>query len=341
MTGTKILLTIAVIGLLLLSACCAVGQSSSARESITAAMATATLYTLAEQPSIDTPIPLTETLLPTALATELMPEGPSLGDTRTRPADGMVLVYVPAGEFKMGSMDYRDEYPVHTVVLDMYWIDETEVTNAQFAAFLNAQGNQAEGGVAWLDTRDSDCLIEQSGDGYWPKGGYADHPVVEVSWYGAAAYCRWAGGRLPTEAEWEFAARGMRGDVYPWGNDFECSRGNFDDETKLDSYVVPGGEGCDGYDRTAPVGSFPSGKSWVGALDLSGNVWEWVADWYSEDYYVNSPSEDPEGPSSGESRVLRGGAWFYNPSDARASNRFDFTPDVSYNFLGFRCAMGS
>ena len=114
-----------------------------------------------------------------------------------------------------------------------------------------------------------------------------------MTWYGAAAYCEWVGGRLPTEEEWEIAARGPTGPIYPWGNTFECSRGNFDDEITIDEYLVPGGEGCDGYPLTAPGGSFPSGVSWCGALDLSGNVWEWVADWYGEGPASDAPLDAP------------------------------------------------
>jgi serine/threonine-protein kinase len=227
---------------------------------------------------------------------------------------------------------------VHAVTLDEFWIDRYEVTNVQFAAFLNEEGNQTEGGATWLNLDGEDCLIEESGGVFQSRSGYADHPVIEVSWYGAAAYCEWAEARLPTEAEWEYAARGTEGRIYPWGDEFECSRGNFDDETLLDDDVVPGGEGCDGYERTASVGSFPDGASWCGALDMAGNVWEWVADWYDADYYNRSPSEDPTGPSSGDYRVLHGGSWYSILDGVRSANRVKYNPDETlYNF-GFRCA---
>ncbi len=263
------------------------------------------------------------------------------GDTWTRPADGMTMVYVSAGQFEMGSKDGdSDEQPAHTVTLDGFWIDRVEVTNAQFVAFLNVRGNQTEGGETWFDLEDEDCLIELVGGEYRPKEGYADHPVIEVSWYGAEAYCKWAGGRLPTEAEWEYAARGPEGYTYSWGDVFDCTKGNFDDETIINRYVVPGGEGCDGFDRTAPAGSFPGGASWCGALDMSGNVWEWVNDWYVSDYYNRSPGENPPGPESGTSKVLRGGSWDVNSEyDLRAANRYSSGSSISYSYVGFRCVV--
>ena len=139
---------------------------------------------------------------------------------------GMVLI--PAGEFTMGSEDSNadsDEAPEHTVYLDAYWIYKHEVTNAQYAEFMNDQGNQTEDGVTWLDSGEDDARIHQSSGDWIPDSGYGDHPVVEVSWYGAQAYCEWAGGRLPTEAEWEKAARGTDGRTYPWGEqDPNCNR---------------------------------------------------------------------------------------------------------------------
>jgi len=245
------------------------------------------------------------------------------GAPQTRPADSMVMVYVPGGTFQMGSSEgdsgaHDDEFPQHTVTLDDFWIDQTEVTNAQYVLCV------ADGGCDESAYADND---NYNGD---------DHPVVGVSWHDADAYCKWAGGRLPTEAEWEYTARGEEGYIYPWGGEFDCSRGNFDDETELDSYVVPGGEGCDGYVRTAPVGSFPTGKSWCDALDMAGNVYEWTADWYGD--YPSGAQTNPAGPAAGDYKVLRGGGWSRNWGSVRAAYRHYNPPSIRYNLLGFRCA---
>jgi formylglycine-generating enzyme required for sulfatase activity len=280
----------------------------------------------------DTPMPV-----PTRSPT---PDRPTEGAPWNQPADGMEMVYVPAGEFEMGSTGgASDEKPVHTVYLDAFWIDRTEVTNAQFAAFLNEQGNREEGGVTWLDLEDEDCLIERAGGEYRAAEGYAGHPAIEVTWYGAVAYCAWAGARLPTEAEWEKAARGTDGRVYPWGDEFNGSRLNFCDRNC--KYDWKDTEADDGYARTAPVGSYPAGASPYGALDMAGNVWEWVADWYDGDYYRNSPARNPQGPPTGDARVLRGGSWRYYGIFVRGAYRLWVNPDVAYNNLGFRCARGS
>ena len=262
-----------------------------------------------------------------------------MGDTRTRTTDGMVMVYVPAGQFEMGSDEGDlDERPVHTVALDAFWIDRTEVTNAQFAEFLNDQGNQSEGGAPWLELTDRDCLIERVGAGYWAKSGYEDHPVILVSWYGAAAYCKWAGGRLPTEAEWEYAARGPEGRAFPWGHEFEGTRLNSCDVNCSISWADKTVD--DGHARTAPAGSYPTGGSWCGAQDLAGNVLEWVADRYDGDYYRRSPAKNPSGPPSGPLRARRGGSWRGDAYKVRCANRtFDF-PDFATDDLGFRCTLG-
>ena len=287
------------------------------------------------------------TTVPTA-----MPPASRAATTQS-PTDGIVMVYVPAGKFEMGSSDdevdyalqlcneyrgdckrewFEDEQPVHTVVLDSFWIDQTEVTNGQFAAFLNARGNQEEGGATWLDLEHG--LIEKIGGEFRPKIGFADHPVVEVSWYGAAAYCEWAGGRLPTEAEWEYAARGPEGRVFPWGDTFDGTRLNYCDANC--GYDHADKTVDDGYARVAPVRSYPDGASWCGALDMAGNVWEWVADWYGA--YLSEWQMNPTGLSSGKGRVLRGCSWNCNPSFVRGAHHHSHSPVDTLHDVSFRCA---
>jgi len=268
---------------------------------------------------------------------------PVAGATRAWEKDGAVMVYVPAGEFTMGSSDadidailaecsdckrasFDDEYPQHTVYLSAFWIDQTEVTNAQYRKCVEA-------GTCRAPTTTT-CY---RGKPTYSETSKADHPVVCVSWYDAKTYCEWARKRLPTEAEWEKAARGTDGRRYPWGNEFDCQRGNFDDETEINSYTVPGGEGCDGYVTTAPVGSFRDGASPYGILDMAGNVWEWCQDWYDEDYYARSSQRDPQGANSGKHRVIRGGSWYNIEWFVRAAHRHGSDPDYRYSSLGFRC----
>jgi len=279
------------------------------------------------------PVP-TDTPAPTSTPTL------GLGSTITRERDGAVMVYVPGGTFQMGSTEgYSDEQPVHVVTLDSFWIDRYEVSNAQYADFLNAQGNQLEGGKTWLEIESDYCLIEQDGDTFRPKAGYDQHPVVEVSWYGAKAYCEWVGARLPTEAEWEYAARGLEASVYPWGDMFDCARGNFDDETELNDYVVLGGAGCDGYDRTAPVGSFETGKGWCGVYDMAGNVWEWTSSLYRD--YPYRADDGREDLAYSSARVLRGGGWSHRSYNVRSANRNVYFPTDRNLVLGFRCGGSS
>jgi len=224
---------------------------------------------------------------------------PSLGDTWTRPTDGVVMVYVPAGEFEMGSDDddvdyalqlcnayrgdcrrewFEDEQPVHTVVLDGFWIDRTEVTNAQYQQCVETEVCQAPTTCDW-------------GEPTYGDASKSDHPVVCVDWHGAQAYCEWMGARLPTEAEWEYAARGPEGRVFPWGDAFDGTRLNYCDTNCERDWADETVD--DGYAETAPVGSYPAGVSWCEALDMTGNVWEWVNDWYDGDYYDVSPDSNP------------------------------------------------
>jgi iron(II)-dependent oxidoreductase len=220
---------------------------------------------------------------------------------------GAPMVLVPAGEFLMGSDDSaeEDERPRHRVYLDAFYIDRYETTNVQYRRFIERTGHRAPR--------------------YWGDGSFNDasQPVVGVSWHDADAYCRWAGGRLPTEAEWEKAARGTTRQKYPWGGDWEAGRTNAN------------------ADKTSPVGSYPRGMSPYGADDMAGNVWEWVADWYDKTYYQRSSERNPKGPESGESKVLRGGAWDFNPIFLRVAARHFNSPVSRFTNIGFRCANGA
>lgn len=239
---------------------------------------------------------------------------PAAGTTRRRPADGMLMVYVPAGEFVMGSPETEgedQEHPQRRVYLDGFWIDRTEVTNAQYRACMEA-------GV---------CDRPRCGQ---PAGfGAPDQPVVCVSWNQAHLYCRWAGARLPSEAEWEKAARGTSGRRYPWGDQPpSCDLAILSDESGL---------GC-GRGSTWPAGSKPAGASPYGALDMAGNVWEWVADSYLSDYYVNAPERNPPGPDFGMGHVVRGGSYLNPPAALRSAQRLGNLPLNAFDSLGYRCA---
>ena len=288
----------------------------------------------------DTPIPTqVPTLMPTQISTEEPTPNLGIGSTLVSPIDGSLLVYVPEGQFQMGSEDgYDDERPAHMVYLDAFWISQTEVTHAVFSAFLNAEGNQMEAGENWLDVDDEHAQIVWE-EGQWkPVSGFGDYPAIEVTWYGAQVFCEWAGGRLPIEAEWEKAARGLDGRDWPWGNQFDSSVVNLDDETAVDEETIScTAFGCDGYSRSAPVGSFPDGASPYGALDMAGNVWEWVLDWYDPEYYFDSPLNNPIGPSSGTVRGVRGGSWLNYELDSRTTHRQWHNPADSTHGIGFRC----
>ncbi len=267
-------------------------------------------------------------LTPTPIPTE--PPEPQAGDVHMVVRGGMEVgqVFVPAGSFLMGSEDGNDdERPVHEVTLDAFWLDRTEVTNAQFAGCVAAKACRPPADTSSY-TRDQ----------YYGNDEFADYPVIHVSWNDAGDFCAWAGGRLPTEAEWEFAARGPESRVYPWGDTFDGERLNFCDVNCPFDWADKSVD--DGHADTAPVGSYPDGASWVGALDMAGNVWEWVNDWSDSSYYGKSPDENPPGPASGESRVLRGGAWGDDDNGERSSYRNDLLNlpvDRIYD-VGFRCA---
>jgi len=272
-----------------------------------------------------------------------------LGDTWTRLADEMAMVYVPAGEFKMGSDDdgikyarqlckeyggddaiatcrpvaFADEQPAHTVVLDGFWIDRTEVTNKQYHRCVEAQ--------ACTPPVDSSSYTRKS---YYGDSAYDNYPVIWINQQQAADYCQWAGARLPTEAEWEYAARGPEGRIFPWGSTFDGKRLNYCD---VNCTGGPNDRSInDGHADTAPVASFPTGVSWCGALDLAGNVREWVADWYGR--YPPRQEVNPTGPISGTSRIPRGGCWLDTPDDVRSTNRGENSIDYTRHKVGFRCA---
>ena len=231
------------------------------------------------------------------------------------------MVLVPAGEFTMGSNEGNDdEKPVHRIHLDAYYIDKYEVTIGQYGEFLEA--NSFDPPPLWT------TMAQPS---------YENRPVVNVDWKDANNYCKWAGKRLPTEAEWEKAARGTDGRLYPWGNDPpDPLRANFGKDRAT----------WNNHEALVQVGQLKAGKSPYGVYDLAGNVWEWVNDWYDPDYYATSPSRNPQGPSSGKFKVIRGGSWDLAPENLRSARRdlnipstTDYDSPAYRNFnSGFRCA---
>jgi formylglycine-generating enzyme required for sulfatase activity len=295
--------------------------------------------------STPTPVP-TPTDVPSPLTTPT-PEGGSLGDIWTRPADGMMMVYVPDGTFQMGSTvaeidaaferceqrpesntcrrsDFEDEFPQHSVTLDDFWIDQTEVTNAQYRRCVEA-GSCEPPEIAGSDAREA----------YYRSSEYDEYPVLYISSYQAAQYCAWAEARLPTEAEWEYAAGGPEERLFPWGDEFDGTRLNYCDVNCTNNWADKTAD--DGYADTAPVENYPEGVSWCGALDMAGNVFEWAADWYGS--YPAEPQINPSGPSSGEYRVIRGGSWDDAPYQVRTANRYELLPNIQWaDYVGFRCA---
>jgi formylglycine-generating enzyme required for sulfatase activity len=237
------------------------------------------------------------------------------------------MILIPAGEFEMGSsVGDADERPVHTVNVGAFYIDMYEVTNAQYKEFVDATSHESPV--------------------YWKYSNFneSDQPVVGITWDDANAYAKWAGKRLPTEAEWEKAARGgLMGKKYAWGDSSTppSRAGNFADETAKKVFkkwdVINGYD--DGFSHPAPVGCFDSNG--YGVCDMMGNVWEWCSDWYDSGYYSKSSKDNPKGPSTGQEHVIRGGSWFSDKDYLRVSNRYNYNPSYTMKEaanIGFRCA---
>jgi len=276
--------------------------------------------------------------------------------------DGAEMVLVPAGEFVMGSdadeiegllRQYstlkrdrlRNEIPKHRVFLEVFYIDKYEVTNARFQQFVQATGYRTDperdgGGSVftngkWESLNTGETWRTPLGPGS-SIDGLAEHPVVQVTWRDARAYCKWAGKRLPTEAEWEKAARGTEGFIYPWGHQFDGKHLNFCDR----NCDISGKDATvdDDYRFTAPVGHYEAGKSPYGVYDMAGNAWEWVEDGYDEDYYMHSPDRNPPGPAPDSHAVLRGGSWRSGAASVRAARRVGEIPGFRNSDVGLRCA---
>jgi len=270
-------------------------------------------------PIYQTEIP-TEVITTDVIPTETikLPDCTRVGQTWTSSIDGMVLVCVPAGDFVMGSGNANtstDEKPQHVVYLDAYWVDKTEVTNAQYAQCVS-DGDCDPPNANASDTRSN----------YYRDDRYSNYPVMNVSWNNANAYCAWAERQLPTEAQWEKAARGDDGRIYPWGDSTpDKTDANFEDSTKGD---------------TTAVGQYLTGSSPYGAMDMAGNVWEWTSDWYDENYYSSQTQwKNPTGPISGNDRVQRGGGWATPGLGIRTTLRYPEAPNNSSTSTGFRCVL--
>ena len=230
---------------------------------------------------------------------------------------------IPAGIFTMGSdADLPNEAPAHKIYLDAYYIAKTEVTNVEYYSFWIENGGEGS----------EHTPISYGGEfSIWPDIAKTkpNHPVIGVSWHSAVAYAAWRGMRLPTEAEWEKAARGTKARRWPWGNTFRQSINGI----TLHANIWDGSG-----EHLQPVESHPTGASPYGAQDMAGNVWEWVADWYSENFYYHSPDRNPKGPSVGSRRVVRGGSWLNREMLARCSTRIGQYPKIGTSFIGFRLA---
>ena len=252
------------------------------------------------------------------------------GDSSNSASVPTDMVLIPAGDFQMGSNDseaFNDEKQVHIVYVDAFYMDIYEVTNTRYKAFVDANPQWQKDNIPHK-YHNGDYLRCWRGNSY--PSGKGNHPVVYVSWYAAMAYAQWAGKRLPTEAEWEKAARGgLAGQKYPWGNDTDTTKANYDKEIG----------------DTTPVGSYaPNG---YGLYDMAGNVWEWCVDAYERNFYARSARRNPVADWVGKDfarvqsdteRVLRGGSWDIAAPGLRAANRDRFTPADPDADIGFRCA---
>jgi formylglycine-generating enzyme required for sulfatase activity len=275
----------------------------------------------------------TTTATPSATLRPMFPNTPTALPGAARiDAQGTIQLWVPAGCFAMGSDPMQDkaagpdEQPQHEVCLThSFWIDQGEVTNDSYQTFNNAGGYTrreywSDEGWQWLQANHITGPDNTSGLND-PR-----QPRVGVSWYEAQAYARWRGGRLPTEAEWEYVARGPTDLIYPWGERYENNKANVDDRLNGGQYLG----------KAALIGSYPGSQSWVGAWDVVGNVREWTADWYAAAYYQQRARLDPQGPGTGLRHVVRGGSWQANPALARAAARTSELPGSRSPDLGFR-----
>ncbi len=319
----------------------------------TAEPATAFVVAGTEPPLEVTTVAATKTVEPTVAATETPTVTTTPSNRRVVPLAGGVesaQVLVPAGAFMMGAEDEdadEDEGPIHEVRLDAFWLDVIEVTNAQYAAFAADTGYETTDeldGIGYTIVG-SDFADVSGANWRHPLGpdsdivGQDDLPVTLVSYDDSRAYCTWAGGRLPTEAEWEYAARGPSATLYPWGDVFSEQRVNACDRNCPMRWAEDTTD--DGITFAAAVGTFGGGVSWAGAQDMAGNVWEWTADWYDPDYYATSPVDNPSGPSGKvdeDGKSVRGGSWSSTKQGVRSTTRVSVGAWRGHFDVGIRCA---